>query len=403
MNFELLIPYAKRLATKLNTKLKVLLLAHKGKDVSDFWTSKDFVEVVDTNTSTDNIDHSKYHIVLIDYNKMKNHDVVINAWKCLNTNGYIAIQATDHNKGIAREFRKDEKITSPVTIFDDFMFFQKEDYSDRHRQEPVIIMKEFEEVQRPDWSGSHLKQAYLDKYAHGDIFVETGTYLGQTVELVRLSTRHFRKIFSVELDKTLAETAKNMFKSDTRINIVEGDSVDAIKSIASTEGVENPITFWLDAHASGPLVGGKTGPCPLREELKAIKETGRIDHTIFIDDRRLFGSAEWGGVSEKEIMDLLSEINPNYTIIHLNGEQPNDIICATVVDNSEVITAVNAVANDLTKGNKLLSKQLNVPVVEEELPLDIRKYFLLDQPRKAASANPFLRPGETRQRRFILE
>lgn len=399
MNFELLIPYAKRLTNKIGAKLKILVLAHKGKDISDFWSSKDFVESVDLVTNIDKTSYSRYHVILIDYNKVKDHSVMMDAWKILSTNGYIAIQATDHNKGITREFRKDEKITSSLTVFDEFMFFQKEDYSDRQSTQPAIIMKEYEEPTRPDWSGSHLKQSYLDKYAHGDTFFETGTYLGQTVELVRLSTRHFRKIYSVELDQKLAENATALFKNDARISIIQGDSVDAISSVIKTEGVENPMTFWLDAHASGPLVGGKTGPCPLREELKAIKETGRTDHTIFIDDRRLFGTAEWGGVTEKEIMDLLTEINPNYTIIYLNGEQPNDIICATVVDFSNVMTAANEVAHDFRKEKKLLTKQLEIPVVDADLPLDIRKYFLLDRPRPSVPA----KDSANRQRRFILE
>jgi hypothetical protein len=89
----------------------------------------------------------------------------------------------------------------------------------------------------------------------------------------------------------------------------------------------------LDAHASGPLAGGKSGGSPVIDELKIIKSCHRFvgcKDTIFIDDRRLFGSAEWSYVKEEDAIALLIEINPNYNIYYLDGHTKEDVICATL-------------------------------------------------------------------------
>ena len=140
------------------------------------------------------------------------------------------------------------------------------------------------------------------------------------------------------------ENCCEKFKNNSKVKLWFGDSVDIIPKIM--DDLIEPATFWLDAHASGPLRGGRYAPCPLVLELEAIYgkkkikftnngsetyvEKSLIDsHTIMIDDRRLFGSAEWGFVQENQIMDILLKINPNYKINYLDGHQANDIICAT--------------------------------------------------------------------------
>ncbi|MEY2924119.1 MAG: hypothetical protein RLZZ337_667 [Bacteroidota bacterium] len=190
---------------------------------------------------------------------------------------------------------------------------------------------------------SNIKIEYLQKYGLGKVFVETGTYLGDTVQLAL--DAGFDLIHTIEVDQGMFNKCQERFKNNNKVKLWFGDSVDFIPKIV--DGLTSPATFWLDAHASGPLAGGRYARCPLVLELEAIyvreklqaaetrseeqHEKSSIDsHTIMIDDRRLFGSAEWGFVQEKEIMDLLFAINPNYNIHYLDGHQPNDIICATV-------------------------------------------------------------------------
>lgn len=173
---------------------------------------------------------------------------------------------------------------------------------------------------------SHLTDEYLQKYGNGDIFVETGTYLGDTVKLALGAG--FNRIYSCELNEKLYNDCVTLFKDNPNVTILLGDSVDCLKDILSR--ITGPATFWLDAHASGELVGGKSGGSPVVDELKLIAEHECKEHTIFIDDRRLFGSSEWSFVTEEQALEVLKQINPNYNISYLDGHEPGDVIVATV-------------------------------------------------------------------------
>lgn len=173
---------------------------------------------------------------------------------------------------------------------------------------------------------SHLTLDYLSKYGNGKVFVETGTYMGDTVKLAL--NAGFEFIHSIELDSDLYDRAYEMFKDEDRVKIWFGDSIDCLKEIVSR--IDEPATFWLDAHASGDLKGGKSGGSPVIDELNIIKQHRYKNNTIFIDDRRLFGSAEWSYVKEENAMELIREINSDYKIHYLDGHVAGDVICATI-------------------------------------------------------------------------
>ena len=173
---------------------------------------------------------------------------------------------------------------------------------------------------------SHLSLDYLSKYSNGDTFIETGTYLGDTVWL---ALEHgFQTIHSIELNDQLFLNAMKLFDHNKNIMIWNGDSIDCLEKIFKM--VDGPATFWLDAHASGPLKGGKSGGSPVLDELRLIKNHSCKEHTIFIDDRRLFGSDEWSGVKEEDAISLLREINPAYKIHFLDGHIEKDVVCASI-------------------------------------------------------------------------
>jgi len=190
---------------------------------------------------------------------------------------------------------------------------------------------------------SNIKIEYMQKYGSNKVFVETGTYLGDTVQLALDAGFDF--VHTIEVNQGMYDKCNSRFQNNDKVKLWLGDSVDIIPKIV--DELTEPATFWLDAHASGPLPGGRYAPCPLILELEAIygkkklqftenetkvfREKSSINtHTIMIDDRRLLGSAEWGYVQEKQIMDLIFAINSNYKIHYLDGHQANDIICATV-------------------------------------------------------------------------
>lgn len=174
---------------------------------------------------------------------------------------------------------------------------------------------------------SHLTKEYLEKFSVGKVFVETGTYLGDTVRLAL--DFGFEKVHSVELNKELYDNAVEMFKDDDRVKIWHGDSADVLLSIVKEIGNE-PATFWLDAHASGPLTGGKSGGTPVVDELKSIGESSYKEHTIFVDDTRLFGSSEWSFVKLESAIEEITKINPAYKIYQLDGHAPKDVLCVTM-------------------------------------------------------------------------
>lgn len=173
--------------------------------------------------------------------------------------------------------------------------------------------------------------------------METGTYMGDTVRLAK--EFGFKKIHSIEINEALYMSAKKAFEGDDSIKIWFGDSVDMIPEIMKE--LEGEATFWLDAHASGPLPGGRHGPSPLELELKTIcgREIFKFEnysakktferrtvntHTIFIDDRRLLGTPEWGNVSQDMILKAINIINKDYKLYYLDGHVQEDIICASV-------------------------------------------------------------------------
>jgi hypothetical protein len=110
--------------------------------------------------------------------------------------------------------------------------------------------------------------------------VETGTYYGEMVAAMR---RHVERIYSIELDSTLARRATAKFARFPQVTILEGDSGRLIPQLLAT--ITTPALFWLDAGYYGwaGLVG-ETGR--LAAELEAILRHAVREHVILIDDAR---------------------------------------------------------------------------------------------------------------------
>jgi len=163
----------------------------------------------------------------------------------------------------------------------------------------------------------------LEKHAQGSTFIETGTYTGDGVRAALAAG--FSVVHSIELDPGLYARAEALFRDDPRVTIHHGDSADALPDILSKIPPGETCTVWLDAHASGPLPGGRSGGTPVLDEIQAIGRSGRRC-VIMIDDARLFGSAEWSGVTESQ---ALAEIPSGYRVSREDGHVPGDIIVCT--------------------------------------------------------------------------
>lgn len=171
-----------------------------------------------------------------------------------------------------------------------------------------------------------LKKEVLQKYKN-PYFLETGTAYA---DCVRLALEvGFDKIYSIEIDNSLQEKNIERYKNEINsgvLNLITGDSLLVIKSLISE--IHKPTTFWLDAHVDFGPNGVKR--CPLYEELEAISTNPIKNHTILIDDVRIFGT-HWGeGIELNTLKEKLKQINSNYKFSFEDGFAPNDILVASI-------------------------------------------------------------------------
>jgi hypothetical protein len=175
----------------------------------------------------------------------------------------------------------------------------------------------------------------LLKYVN-TVFLETGTYKGDTINSVANSNVcKPEKIISLELSDVFYNECVKRFENNSTILLYKANSkydlYNIIKDIAS------PITFWLDSHWSGtPNVGCDVETvCPVLYELEQIKQHIIKTHTIMIDDIRLMNNSldKYKGfpVTLPEIVKIIFEINPNYTIKYYNDYiSEKDILVAYI-------------------------------------------------------------------------
>jgi len=160
------------------------------------------------------------------------------------------------------------------------------------------------------------------------IFVEGGTSLGWgTTTAIQAG---FEKIYTIELLKDLFEDAQKMFSNEIKsgkVITINGDTQIVLGRILKE--INQPATFWLDAHFGKKYKGDKPR-CPLIAELDVIKQHTINTHTLLIDDMRLFGKAAHDFITIDQVKQKILEINSNYKISFLDSNVKNDILLAKV-------------------------------------------------------------------------
>lgn len=156
------------------------------------------------------------------------------------------------------------------------------------------------------------------KYING-IFIETGSGSGEGIQAAL--DAGFQKVYSIELSPKMNNICSRKFITNSRVFLFLGDSQEVLPKVIAT--INEPVTFWLDAHASGGDTMGAALP-PIIEELEIIKSHRIKTHNILIDDLRCWN---WNDILEKKLL----EINPDY-IIRLEDSSlfKNDIMAATI-------------------------------------------------------------------------
>ena len=115
------------------------------------------------------------------------------------------------------------------------------------------------------------------------VFVETGTFAGDTIEAV---ADRFDRVYSIELDPQWHRRAVERFKDRPTVTLLQGDSGARLREVVAS--LTEPALFWLDAHYSGPMTARGALDSPIVSELDTIRAHPVRGHVVLIDDMRDF-------------------------------------------------------------------------------------------------------------------
>ena len=104
--------------------------------------------------------------------------------------------------------------------------------------------------------------------------------------MVEAQKKNFKNVISIELDTALFEAARERFKKDKNVTILQGDSGKVLPGVM--EQITAPAIFWLDGHYSEGVTAKGAKECPIFEELGAIFSAAPLHHILLIDDARCF-------------------------------------------------------------------------------------------------------------------
>jgi len=187
----------------------------------------------------------------------------------------------------------------------------------RWRQRYEQWQKAGAELPMPHY-GKQLVVADYGRRFQTPVLIETGTYTGHMV-LAMIDV--FQSIYSIELDKTLAERATKTFAHHRHVRILQGDSEQRLPEILRQ--INQPCLFWLDAHYSGGQTAKGQRDTPIERELAAIfSHPLSRQHVLLIDDARCFtGQNDYPTLDE--LRSRILGIYPDWTF-----EVKDDIIRA---------------------------------------------------------------------------
>jgi hypothetical protein len=155
---------------------------------------------------------------------------------------------------------------------------------------------------------------------HPKVFIETGTYHGDTVAAIK---DMYSNMISIEVDEALYKKACIRFAADKNVRIAFGDCAKEMPRILAS--LQEPAVFWLDGHYSGGETGKGEVEDPILISLNQIAAHSVREHVIFIDDARTFDGRE-GRPDISDVFNCIKKIDSRY-IIRIQ----NDIIIATIV------------------------------------------------------------------------
>ncbi len=119
-----------------------------------------------------------------------------------------------------------------------------------------------------------------------DVLFEVGTFRGITT---RRCARHFKKVWTVELDPTLCAEARGYLKGCPNVTVLEGDGLIELRKFLKTTEARRLVVF-LDGHFSGGETACGDLPEPALEEIAVLAEHREAICGFIVDDFREFGT-----------------------------------------------------------------------------------------------------------------
>ena len=164
-------------------------------------------------------------------------------------------------------------------------------------------------------------QVLINNNYSDSIWIETGTYYGETTKLL---SKISKKTISIEADKELFETSKKKLKNLKNVELFNGKSEDLLdKSISENLDFKN-ICIYLDAHLCQDHLkniktfGSEDTATPILQELEIIKKYyGKFEKfNVLIDDIRLFYGNFQNYPDKNILVDWCKENNFSWEIEH---------------------------------------------------------------------------------------
>lgn len=129
------------------------------------------------------------------------------------------------------------------------------------------------------------------------VLIEAGTFRGITT--ARASSV-FDRVYSIELDETLAAAATKKLRTKKNVKVIQGDALQVIPQLLEDERLRDVLLF-LDGHFSGGETACGDLPEPAAEELHTLRNYKDKISAIVIDDLRSFGT-EIGFPKKSELL-----------------------------------------------------------------------------------------------------
>ena len=113
---------------------------------------------------------------------------------------------------------------------------------------------------------NHYDLAGLIKKYNLNVFIETGVGNGDGV--IEAQKHSFEKIISIEIMPLQVQRMREKFKDDSRVEIIEGDTLNQLPFILASLKNDNNVCFFLDAHYPGADIGMGRHDADVSEDLR---------------------------------------------------------------------------------------------------------------------------------------